>query len=706
MSDHVFLVYKVGDAKNGILDGMPVCYIDPDNYPNVSDYQSTFSDHMKMVFLTVKLPKSRLSKIKEQLIDGESKRRSKIKFKKLGLEIGNANLENQLRSNNKVEIIDGTGIEDSILFDQLDGKAAIDFNAISSGNFTIGTAADYATIVLFATDLANLTGNLTGTVITDVTETASSLINVNLTSFILKITSDFKIVTSNFNGILFDLTMEGPGELCIEKLNIVNGFDLTSNIGNFSINNINTSSTIRINDNIMDGANEFGRYGIFIFDNTPTLYVYNNICYDYQVAPVFVIAGSSQNIYENNTLYNNSRGFRFNNNAGKVQNNSCFDNSVSDFENVGSATGNNNASSDTSADDGNWNSGSNNQISLVAAEEFVSLIDTEDDFLLPIAGGNLNGNGITPSIPGHTSYLNSVALLINSIDIAAKGLVRDGISLIDEDGIAIGFSKPSYGYSTTIDFPWDIQALDNGKYETFDHGTLYDKRKCSCLIYLTESEMDSLNSFLSEDNSAISKGRAYDVTLRMNTNSGFFPFGPDKGDVGDFDVAIKVKVHGRVGDEPFRFFAVELEIHNVGAWPSYVLPTAKHEGNFTFGTVTECRFPPAWFKPKNRYATFLTIDQGSSSNWIDRGANGDRFETSFDFACDNSKASRVIAYIADSARSNTFTVVPPANAFMFGEDKGDTATYTVRNISNRIKITHSRKTLFTFPIKLSYVSQV
>jgi hypothetical protein len=284
--------------------------------------------------------------------------------------------------------------------------------------------------------------------------------------------------------------------------------------------------------------------------------------------------------------------------------------------------------------------------------------------------------------------------------------VTDGkIQLEDADLNQIEISVPVFGYKTTILLPFDIQKLDTGLYGIYDHGASYDIRKCNCTFMLSATEMNTLNTFLKEDNISTSKGRAYNVTLRMNTGSGFFPYGADKGDVGDFTTAMTFTKHGSVGESPFNYFICDVEMVNVGTFPAYVLPAEVSDGAFTFGTITECRFPPDWFSPAINYGYYATIKQNSTVEWIDRGENADWFETQFDFRSNESKTAAVINYITGTSRGGAFNIATPAGYRPFGSDIGD-GTFSVRLIQDKIEITHHEYNLFSFPITLSYESTV
>lgn len=275
------------------------------------------------------------------------------------------------------------------------------------------------------------------------------------------------------------------------------------------------------------------------------------------------------------------------------------------------------------------------------------------------------------------------------------------IEFEDADANKIQVSVPSYSYKTTIDLPFDWQKMDDGTWEGYDNGTSYDKRMCECSFFLTVAEMATFNDFFRTDG----EGRGRDVTMRMNTDSGFFPFAPDKGDVGDFTVALTIKKPGKVGDAPFRYFKVGVIIHNTGSWPAYSAPAEVSEGNLTIGTVTNLRFPPAWFEPKSEYGEFVTIEQDSTSQWIDRSDNYDWYETSFNMVCNQSKTAALIAYLVDTARVNSFTTIPPGASYMFGRDKSATATYTTKMIQDKIIITNDMHNRFSFGLNFNYISK-
>ncbi len=281
--------------------------------------------------------------------------------------------------------------------------------------------------------------------------------------------------------------------------------------------------------------------------------------------------------------------------------------------------------------------------------------------------------------------------------------VTDGkLQFEDEDANQIEVTVPRFGYQTVIDLPFEIVQLDDGLFDIYDYGggnpALYDKRRCNCKFYLNATEQQTFNNFFRDDDEN-PKGRAYDVTLRMNTDSGFFPFGPDKGDVGDFDVAVTFGNTPAIGEAPFLYFDSNINIQHTGSYPAYSLPSEVSEGGLTIGTITNNRFPPGWFKPSGRYGFFETVTEDGTVEWMDRSENADWYTTTFEMVSNESKAAAVIEYLTATARNNQFTLTAPTNSYPFGRDLG--VSVVVKMIQSKIEITHEYFDRFRYTLKLS-----
>lgn len=287
--------------------------------------------------------------------------------------------------------------------------------------------------------------------------------------------------------------------------------------------------------------------------------------------------------------------------------------------------------------------------------------------------------------------------------------VTDGrVKFIDSKANGIEVSIPSFAYKTIIEYPFDIQKNDDGSYDSYDHGAgaeTYDIRMCSCRFMLTAAQQTTFNTMMKDDQNTVRTGRAYNMTLQMNTGSGFFPFGPDKGDVGDFTIAMVIKKHGAIGEAPFKYFIMDVEMINTGVFPAYSLPSEVSEGSFTIGTVSNNRFPPSWFGPKIKYGYSATVEQDSTVQWMDRREQADWYTTNFEMLSNESKIAAVLEYITKTSREAAFTIAAPADFYAFGRDIGN-ATFNVKLIQNRIIISHLKYNMFKYAIQLSYESTV
>lgn len=286
--------------------------------------------------------------------------------------------------------------------------------------------------------------------------------------------------------------------------------------------------------------------------------------------------------------------------------------------------------------------------------------------------------------------------------------VGDGKIQFADNGNTLDIDLPIFGYKTIIDMPLEIVKLDSGQYALYDHGDdaeTYDIRRCQCTFQLNATQQNSLNGFFN-NSAATPTARGIDCTIRMNANSGFFPFGADKGDAGDFDVAATLISTPTVGESPFNYFTSRVEFVHTGTYPAYSLPAEVSEGSFTIGTVTNNRFPPGWFKPKSGYANWATIERDGTSQWIDHGSSGDWYETQFEMRSNESKCAKVIQFLTGaSGRSNQFAVAQGSGYYMFGRDISVADLY-VKLIQKKIEITHVGHNIFTYPLRLSYVSVV
>lgn len=282
----------------------------------------------------------------------------------------------------------------------------------------------------------------------------------------------------------------------------------------------------------------------------------------------------------------------------------------------------------------------------------------------------------------------------------------DGKILLTANSATCEIPLPSYGYKTIIRLPWDIQELDDGSLAAYDHGntsspkTVYDVRVCECTSIMSATEANAFLDWYKDS----TKGRGVDATIDMTSNSGFHPFGPDKGDVGQFTVSVEVDKQPSMVENPYLHFPIDIRFTNTGAWPSYSLPTEVSEGVFTIGAIGNNRFPPDWFRVDGRYGSFVTHTQNATAYYMDKGTGADWFRSVAKMVSNESKCAAVINYITGTVRTGALSLVVPGEYKPFGADIGSDTIYITHLIKDVIEITHKKYNEFEYDLMLEYVS--
>jgi hypothetical protein len=270
----------------------------------------------------------------------------------------------------------------------------------------------------------------------------------------------------------------------------------------------------------------------------------------------------------------------------------------------------------------------------------------------------------------------------------------------DDGTNKIAVETTMFGYRTRIILPFDIQEISNGKYEIYDASNTYDIYECDCTFELNETQQGTLIDFLEDS----SKGRASNsIEMTLATGSGFFPFGPHKGDAGVFTVAIPPQHVRRRGIQmrPFRYFQTDLKLVNQGSFPSYSLPTDVKDGLWSLGTVDEIRYPPGRFGPDIRLSAHGSMGWDGAIDNVDRGNSSDRENTQFTIVSNEEKAGRIISYLVNTSRGSTFAMQTLDKYYAFGYSAASSATYNARLIQSELEITHESHNRFVFDLNVN-----
>lgn len=352
----------------------------------------------------------------------------KLADKTPGLGIAKSTLIENWRSIDPVwDIWDWTGIIDSDFTDAAtvnNTPEIYDSNAVSSGSYTVGSAQDYANLNAAFADIANLTGNLTFTQETNTTESGKSTLSESLNGYTLTVNNstshDGEFATGNIvshsgTDDFVEFGIEGSGTLDFKNLSILKTGTSSSTNRIIFMQVIQTSFDMYIHDLMIDCDSKIGR-GIHVNDNTPSSNFYNIICKDVTSANFYTTQASSGCKMENITSLNSaSAGFSISTQSPIIRN--CVDfGSVTGFTGNSSATGYNNASEDTTAQDSNWNTSSDNITGIDSG-------DISADGQISV-GSALNEAGSSTTISGHTKYINGIDIQAQ-VDIGAWGAVAD-----------------------------------------------------------------------------------------------------------------------------------------------------------------------------------------------------------------------------------------------------------------------------------------
>lgn len=288
--------------------------------------------------------------------------------------------------------------------------------AITSGYYTYGGGGNYSTLddaIDELNDGVELTGDVTLSQVNDITTAIGhSAISIGLNGYRLRITSDASPygnpsttcsgwkTTFQADGDYITISTSSSGIIEIDNLYIIND-QTASGItpGNMISANPSNATTLNIHDCMIDGRFVSGTAGIYINSTVP-LQAFNNVIW-HNEWNVYINNTADNSLIENNTSYGALLdGIRAP--YGIYRNNVSISCSGSDFDNTISASGYNNASSDTTAQNGNWANGSNNLTSITSSE-FVSLdYENSANFLKLLSGGYIYDAGTIVEIPENT----------------------------------------------------------------------------------------------------------------------------------------------------------------------------------------------------------------------------------------------------------------------------------------------------------------
>ena len=278
-----------------------------------------------------------------------------------------------------------------------------------------------------------------------------------------------------------------------------------------------------------------------------------------------------------------------------------------------------------------------------------------------------------------------------------------------EGGDSATVDNPEYGYQCEIAMAMTYSKRDNKRYGIFDHGFNYDVRMCRGVTFnCTAADMDSLSDLFRDSD----KGRGSNVTLSLGTTSGFFPFGPDFGDSGDFVVRVVNYDPGGQVTRPWKQYRPKMDILYVsGPSPSYSYSDTLDDGGVQLGSVTGLKWPQTGYKTRPEYAVNNVVTRDGTAHEIDDGAYSDNYINAGGWTGNQGKFATLVNHLTVAVRDSNLSLVTPADHYAFGRDQAASGEMLVQPLYSEIRpnnavlsVVHDRFDHFTMPISLRFVS--
>jgi len=344
---------------------------------------------------------------------------------------------------------------------------------------TVGSGGDYANLAAVATALGTslLADDRRFTLISSILEPAGCLIqpNVNGHTIIFDSTNPSRgdptkgwEIDVNGSGVVAFLP-SGSGKIIVKDLRVK-----ASVSGNYMLLSLRSNGPdTEFTDIVVDAGARNGSFTELVeFEAGPSASASTDL-----MAKNLTIFGSASTgsqpglsidkggyagsiIAENVTVRGPfSNGINCNSRAQVLRNCVCSGTLNNDYSGINASTGVNNASEDATAADGNWASGTGNITGITPADDYLSLDETESDFLQVKAGGSLAAGGVAPAIANNLvgSRGNRRPQTNGDYSIGASELVSDTRPGIQGSQVQIDVSQ----YSGSGNLPITVRNVND-----------------------------------------------------------------------------------------------------------------------------------------------------------------------------------------------------------------------------------------------------
>jgi hypothetical protein len=256
----------------------------------------------------------------------------------------------------------------------------------------------------------------------------------------------------------------------------------------------------------------------------------------------------------------------------------------------------------------------------------------------------------------------------------------------------ITLSTPQFSYVSEIHMPICVSKAADGTYKFFDppdgsvvpvYGT-FDYRLCIIDNWILSAEQKAtFNEFVRN----VAKGRAETFTMRLGDSSqtGFYPFGPDYADAGDYTVRLLTQEQTGALIRPYGHFKDKIALIMVTASETLPVLSGGSQGSLQIGSVTGLMMPQDGFQPKAFYNVKNDYTASGVPYSMDSALSSDSWETQFDQYCNSQKAYDLVTQLVTTSRTADISIVAPAGYYVYGYDQASSGTYTSKFLGSSIE---------------------
>lgn len=268
---------------------------------------------------------------------------------------------------------------------------------------------------------------------------------------------------------------------------------------------------------------------------------------------------------------------------------------------------------------------------------------------------------------------------------------------LTSNGRALQLNPPQYPYTVTINMCMRSIEAVYGRIHWLDQGKDYDGRSVDVKWLLNYERSQQLQDMMTDE------ARENDVRFTCPDDSGFFAFGPDKGDAGFFWGKLNEVSAPGMKYKPYRHFETST-VFNMISTPEYEIPSAPNEGKFQLGAVSGIRQMQR--EINNIIDTGVNRNESISGKitTVDLTDASDIYDADIQILAGTHKMAEIIRHIQIDIRGNTFAINNQCNNFLFGATRAASDEYEVILRDNKLVCNQIGFNRWTLDLKLRLVA--